>query len=43
MAGLLAHNPGAIKSRHRAVNLLDPGHHPLPSQHRLDIIAGAIN
>ena len=33
------HNPGGITSRHRKVNLLDPGHET-PDQHQLVILMG---
>ena len=38
LAGMLAYNPASVRSRHRWVNLLDPGHQPLPIQHQLDIL-----
>ena len=42
-AGMLAYNPASVRSRHRWVNLLDPGHQPLPIQHQLDILDGLID
>ena len=42
-AGMFAYNPASVRSRHRWVNLLDPGHQPLPIQHQLDILDGLID
>ena len=43
LAGMLAYNPASVRSRHRWVNLLDPGHQPLPIQHQLDILDWLVN
>jgi hypothetical protein len=43
LAGLLAHHPHEVRSRHRSANLLDPGHLSLPPAHQLDILHGAVN
>ena len=39
LAGMLA----SVRSRHSWVNLLDPGHQPLPIQHQLDILDWLVN
>ena len=43
LAGVLAHDPGTYRPRHRASNILDPGYRvDFPLQQQVDVLANLI-